>query len=529
VTTRRPGFLAAASLSSNQVGQVNPGARRFWRVLAVSTQVGGTGANDNFAVAEIAMRAFIGGTNIANGQTYASSSTVGVGFEAAEAFDSNVTTFLDTTDATDGWVSVDFGVGNDAEVHEIAFTNIPNATRKCPAELRVQYSDDGILWINAFIIIPDPWTDTQETRIFTAGYAQAQYATTDFATMYADLSCVGAWGTLLRNHGYTGPALRVEDNANPGTTTDVFFDANGLLTGALPYGSDSRVVILYDQFGSTDLFATTADNISLVQNDGDYSTWRLDFNPNGELTSTVLTGTSPAWEISNPVWAAGFKRTTGTQLRTIWGVAAGSGFMEMGLWQEDADLHWRVNGGNPSDWLGTDWNDDFLLVQADETERAIGDMSTGVSPAQAWYKGNNAGTRQYTAPIAFTAGQPLNIGGGLPVGLDWNGFFTELAIFDPVIPLSLADKDALDAALKQADFFITGQEIVAQEQRAHIILGAARTDSIAARSSNNYAVFGAPRLDSVAAKGSSAFAILGAPPPSQIAAREQRLHVIIVP
>ena len=72
---------------------------------------------------------------------------------------------------------------------------------------------------------------------------------------------VAGWGTVLLNSAYTGPALRVEDNSNPGTTTDVYFDADGYLTGAIPYGANARVVILYDQFGSDNLTAPRTNNM----------------------------------------------------------------------------------------------------------------------------------------------------------------------------------------------------------------------------------------------------------------------------
>lgn len=119
---RRPGFIAAASLPNYFVGNINPGSYRYWRVFVPSTQGTGAGPNANFAVAEIALRGFIDGPNVAVGQTYAASSEVG-GNVAAQAFDSNVSTFLETSDSADAWVSVDFGSGNEQEVHQLVYTS----------------------------------------------------------------------------------------------------------------------------------------------------------------------------------------------------------------------------------------------------------------------------------------------------------------------------------------------------------------------------------------------------------------------
>ncbi len=524
MTTRRPGFTAAAALSQTSIGVNNPGAHRYWRLLATSTQVGGTGGNDNFAVAEVAMRAFLNGSDVAGGKTYASSSDTGAANDADKAFDDLVGTYLDTTDATNAWVSVDFGVGNDSEVHEIAFTNVPTATRKAPAELYVEYSDDNVIWDLAWRIIPDPWTDTQETRVFSAPYGEAQFATTDFANMSANLPCVGAWGTILRNHGYTGPALRVEDNGNPGTFVDINFGPDGFIREPRPYGADTRVVTLYDQFGTTDLFAGLVDNIQIREDDGTFGTWLLDFNAQGELTSTNLTNGTQAWEVSEAVWGCGFKRVGDTAVRLIWGIPALSNFMKMGLWQEQRDLHWRINSSNPADWLGTDWITDANVVQGG-IERAIGDMSDG-SPAQAWYKGVNGGTRSHTSPVTYDAAQPLNMGGGILS--DFDGYISELAIFDPTVPLSDGDKDLLDAALAEADFFVTGQEIQVQEQRSHIVMGGPPANAVAAKIQREYAVLGGPPANAVAASKANEFVILGIAA-DQITTRAQRLHVIIVP
>lgn len=330
-------------------------------------------------------------------------------------------------------------------------------------------------------------------------------AVTSFGTGFSsNITCVGAWGTLKRNPDYTGFAMTVEDDSNPGTTTEVSFNAAGLIRGALPYGTDTRVVTLYDQFGSSDLFATLADDIRIRQDDFTYGTWLLDMQGVGELSSTVVTGGGAAWELGDPVWACGFKRVGPSNLRPIWGVASGSNFMEIGLWQEFEDLHWRVNGSSPTDWANTNWFLDAHVVQVPGIERAIGDMSSG-SPALGYYNGVLESSRTYTAPIVYTASQPINIGGGL-ISDEFDGLFSELAVFNTTGTLSVEDKDNLDDALSQANFFETGDSVIIPEQRMYTVLGTP-SDGVSAKYQRTYAVLGSPS-DAVSAKNQRLYAII---------------------
>lgn len=524
MTTSRPGFFAAAQTPRYLIGVVLPGAHRYWRLFVPSTQNTGSGANDDFSVAELAMREFIQGPNVASGQTYAASSEFDVANNADKAFDSNTGTQLVTTDNTNAWVSVDFGLGNDIEIHEIVYTSRANFSRQQPAVIRVEYSDDNSAWFPAFIVTPDTWPDTQEVRTYTPEYAQAQYATTPYQTPFlsVNLTCAGAWGTLLRNHGYTGPAMTVEDNANPGTTTDVFFDGAGLLRGASPYGTDTRVITLYDQFGSTDLFATAADNITIRVNDSEYSTWLMDFQ-SGALTSTAVTDGGQAWEVGDMIWACGTRRINGTSLKLIWGVAASSGFMEVGVWQDSADFHWRINGSSSADWTGTDWVLNASDVRNGKIERLIGDYATTVGTAQAWRNNVAAGTRTFTAPIAYTTGEPLNIGGG--INGNYDGYVSELAIFDPSGTLSTEDRVVIDDALAQADFFVTDDTTIVQEQRMHVILGH-KIGNVSVHTQNAFAIVGG--FPGLSTRGHTLYTVM-APPIDRINVRAQRLHAIIIP
>ena len=522
MTTRRPGFVAAAALSFNAGGATNPGAHRYWRIIAPFTQMGGTGSDDNFAVAEITMRSSLNGSNIAGGLTYTSSSDTGAANDAAKAFDGIMTSYLDTTDTTDAWVSVDFGVSNDSEVHEITFTNIASATRKAPASLRVEYSDDNLIWYTAWNIFPAAWTDTQETRIFSAPYGQSQHRTTDWRSISPNVA--GAWGTLQRNHMYTGPALRVEDDSNPGTVLDINFDYAGFVRGNLPYGSDTRVVALYDQFGSSDLFAVRSDNITIVREDNEVGVWRLKFNGDGELTSTILTDSSPPWASNNPVWAVSCERETFSGFSTLWGIPTNSNSMELGAYVNSANIQWRVNASTAVTWTDTHYNNNSDVVHTSGVERLIGDVSDGIE-AHAVYNGNDAGTLAFTGPLTYDAGEALNIGGGIS-GSSFSGTFAELVIFDPAGPITPTQTTAIDSALQEAHFFVTGSEVISHEQRAYVILGASE-GVMGAKTQRVFAILGT-HPNHISSRRQTLYAILGNYP-DHTSASDQRLYTIIVP
>jgi len=349
--------------------------------------------------------------------------------------------------------------------------------------------------------------------------------TTPYDTLSVRLTPVGCWGTLHRNFSYSGPALRVEDNGNPGTFSDVYFDATGFIRQALPYGADTRVVTLYDQFGSSDLFAVLADNIQIRKDDLTYGTWLLDFNGSGGLTSTDVTNGSQPWELGSIVWGVGHIRDTSTLLRPIWGVQSDSGFMEVGVWQEVLDLHWRVNGSSPSDWNNTDWNDNAGDVQ-NVFATAIGDVSNG-SPATAYFNGVNAGTRAFGSPIVYSAGKPLNIGDGL-ISSPFSGQVSELVIFDHSAAATAGDITALHNAMSEVAYTPTVADVLASEQRAYVIMGPGPTDSIAANAQIAHVVLGGGTPDGVKVTRQNLHAVL-APKPGSVNVKDHRLHVIVVP
>lgn len=309
----------------------------------------------------------------------------------------------------------------------------------------------------------------------------------DWDTISPNLSTEGAWGTLLRNPNYTGPLLRVEDNANPGTTQDIFPNVYGLLDFAAPYGIDTRVVTLYDQYGSSDMFATLSDNIEIYRDVLEYSSWIMVFNGSGGLTSTVTTSSSPGWAASAPVWGLGHIRRTDSGLRPFWGIQANTNNMKVGVWSDLNDLSWRINSSTLSDWLNTDWDNNADDVR-DIFRTAIGDMSAG-SPATAYFHNVNAGTKTYTHPITYDAGKPINIGTGL-VSNPLIGDVTELVVFESSAAADLSEIGAIHLALEQIFFFEPQPILFSREARTQAILGAGPAGTSYMKAQRSQAILG---------------------------------------
>ena len=275
-----------------------------------------------------------------------------------------------------------------------------------------------------------------------------------------NLTAVSGWGMINRNPAYSGFALRVEDAASPGTTTDIAFDANGRVTGTPPYGSNTRVVIVYDQWGSDNLTALYTQGVGVAEESIDYSSWKLLFTGAGGLLSTALTGAPAPWELARPVVVSGFERTTSAGLQIFWGVQSDANFMEIGLWQENEDPHWRVNGSTQSDWLNADWNIDASVVR-NVLSRFIQDYSNTVSPATAYFNGAAAGTRDFGYPIGYSANKPLGWGtwSGIGSNLTGNGF--EVHVFDTAAPISAENIAILDGGINNFNAIPPDEQAVA--------------------------------------------------------------------
>jgi len=260
------------------------------------------------------------------------------------------------------------------------------------------------------------------------------------------------WGTVLRNQDYSGPCLRVGDTGST-AETDMMFDSRGFLTGALPYGANTRVVRVYDQWGSTDLFATTSSGLTLVNHTSGgrvYETYCIMGSGAGYLESAVTNGDNPPWAMGELLWLDSVYRTGNPSLAVMWGVASSVGaFMGIGMWQESNNLNWRINGSGVTNWAGTNW-----VANAAQTQfilgRCIGDMTQADGQGYSLYNGANKTARPYTSPISYS-NSALKLGwfGASILGNRFVGGQFELHLFSKIESASDDDIATLDSLMSQ--------------------------------------------------------------------------------
>lgn len=271
---------------------------------------------------------------------------------------------------------------------------------------------------------------------------------------FNSLSTVGAtagWGLVRRNASYVGPAVRIAD-LNTDSELDVPFNSDGVVAlTTLPYGDNTRVIRIYDQWGTDDLTCAKTAGISLKIVNASFNYSRIVFTGSGYLsTGNTANNALSTWANPQPAWACGIIRTeNSTLLRTVWGIQRAWNYMSVGLWVEYEDLHYRINGSSPLDWSNTDWN--LNPEVQNSLSRLIGDNTqgdnAGTETGYGYHNGISVATRTYSGPMAHS-NYPLTVGGGL-IGSPWIGEMVELHLFNKVSPLSTVDRTYLDDAMSE--------------------------------------------------------------------------------
>jgi hypothetical protein len=153
-------FIAVAILISMS-SAANAASQRYWRVYLV---LDGGGANSSMATLE--MRTTPGGAQAATGGTAAASSTLTT-YVAANAFDTNPSTFWISNAAGEKWISYDMGSGNDKDITEISIT--PRNDSYFGETVTwgyVQSSPDNSTWTTVWTFIPAAWA-SGTAQVFT--------------------------------------------------------------------------------------------------------------------------------------------------------------------------------------------------------------------------------------------------------------------------------------------------------------------------------------------------------------------------
>jgi hypothetical protein len=157
--------------ASTEEGTEEPStARRYWRIFVTAIQ---TMSAASVGIAEVEMRATVGGADQCVGGTPAASTDTGGSFPASNAFDGSNSTRWNSTGAgntnfgTPQWISYDFGTPVD--VAQIALTSInsaaPTFNDRAPAAFRLESSPDNSTWTTEQSWTTGSWAQS-ETKTF---------------------------------------------------------------------------------------------------------------------------------------------------------------------------------------------------------------------------------------------------------------------------------------------------------------------------------------------------------------------------
>ena len=275
---------------------------------------------------------------------------------------------------------------------------------------------------------------------------------TDYGTSFADISAnllpVAGWGAIRRNPDYTGPCCRVAD-LDSAAEVDIYFDEYGFLSGGDPY-VNTRVITIYDQWGSDHLYCAKTANILLTPMAGPDNCRGFFGNLTTYMRSTLTTSTGAAWAVPDGLWAISYIRRQNNGLQGLWGVNKSSNYMSIGLWQEYEDLHWRINGSGATDWNNTDWNINAADVQ-NVKGTAIGDYTQGTGIGYGYFNGASSISLAYSAPITYDSGVFLKLFEASTLNSLFYGDIYELHIFSRVSAADAADVTNIHNALSEND------------------------------------------------------------------------------
>lgn len=250
----------------------------------------------------------------------------------------------------------------------------------------------------------------------------------------------GVWGLVRRVPGYTGPAFRAKNYVS-GTETDVYFDDDGYLRGNLPFGINTRAVVLYDQTGGSHLTAT-GGGVQVIPEDSICLNWRFRFDGMSQFISTNSQADAAPWKVSFPFWGLGMVRRSNnpTSDDRIFGTPAPTNWIEFGAWVFNNSMHWRINSSLGADWTGTSGTSASVL---NKHRAYIG--ATDLSGGRAAVDGAPAGTVAASLPIVYISNTTYKFSiGGDPLGV-------QQGCREDIVELVLYDY--ANAATRQEDIY----------------------------------------------------------------------------
>lgn len=263
---------------------VYPSAR-YWRILITETRSSGTfWAN----VAEIELRATVGGSDQTGSGTAAASSVDSASFNADKAFDNSASTFWssDGGAALPQWISYDFGAAT--TVLEVSIQAGNDATRatRAPRDFQIQYSSDNSTWLTAATLTDVPAWSASQSRLFTVDDTRDFSGYDNPALCFADLASSPIYGLGASVNGLTEAAdwcdelidtfarCRIGIELTQVRRTEEYLDLLATYAECLWYNEGSAVQMVPDKIVRQD----NPSGLDLVAN-GDFSSsdgWAVD-------------------------------------------------------------------------------------------------------------------------------------------------------------------------------------------------------------------------------------------------------------
>lgn len=163
-------------------------AHRYWRVY-IDSDIGGTSSYPP-TCRELEFRTTAGGADVTSGGT-AIASTADATNSAANAFD-NTSAYWSAVAGTgpSGWIGYDFGVGNEKDIREFAWTALNSSQNlqwqnTAPTSMRLQWSDNNTDWFDLVQSGAIATWASQETKVFTYAAPAGHYVAVDDPTLNA--------------------------------------------------------------------------------------------------------------------------------------------------------------------------------------------------------------------------------------------------------------------------------------------------------------------------------------------------------
>jgi hypothetical protein len=262
-------------------------------------------------------------------------------------------------------------------------------------------------------------------------------------------------GMVKRNPSYSGPACRVK-HVIAGTETDVSFDSNGYVTANPPYGAATRVITIYDQWGSDNLVCAGTGAGNLVNVYSHWKTWSVTCVGgvnSGFYSTNQASAATTGWAQTNPVVAASIMIRTITDRASFivpksTGVASWlheqlTGGWNLGARMGASSYSWKWGGANASGKLTPLTHGQPLrLIMA-----GYGGNSRFV------FNGVSDGTSTYTNPVAYDSTTKLCIAQNstTPNATSASIDFVEILVYScDTALLTDASRDSLDTVLFNA-------------------------------------------------------------------------------